>query len=122
MSDQNVITDWKAYFLALGPGTPFSKESLAAMEAVHLEKNGPTKTMLIIDHPANYQNGAGGLMETVEVEIGISIEDARSYWDVLNPGVPRPNIWLQREWPWGVTIHIPPEPVQKGNRKKKGTP
>jgi hypothetical protein len=44
MSDQNVITDWPAYFKALGPGKPFTPEEIARMCALtkHTRRSRPS--------------------------------------------------------------------------------
>lgn len=122
MSDQHVVTDWRAYFAALraaSPSNPMSAEAIEAMKAAHVAANGPAKTMLLINNAANFVNGAGGLLEMEEVEAGITIENAKGYWDAMNPGVPRPEMWLQRSWPGGATEYIAPEPIVK-QRKAQG--
>jgi len=100
-----------------------SDASIEAMKAQHLLVNGPTKTMLIINDPANIVNGCGGLLENEEVtpeEVGPTIETARlfvaAYWDALGCKEPRPEMWLQREWPWGRTEYIAPPAIKSRGR------
>jgi len=81
MSDQNVVTDWPAYFASLGPGTPFPDGHLEA-------RRGPAEAILILD------THVGGLMEVV---LGVEAPDlfdvALATWVASG----RPEMWVQVE-------------------------
>lgn len=76
MSDQNVITDWRAYFEALGPGTPMSAEQLEAM------RDKDPKLVLLMDKTP------GQLMTRVVLERGF--EEALEVWELAA----KPRAWL----------------------------
>ncbi len=100
MSDQNVVTDWKAYFAALGPGEPFSAEKLEAM------RDKDPKMILIMD--AN----PGGLMARHVLEDEGCFEAAFELWATAG----RPQAWLMHgnsSAPWfiaGVVSQVKAKP------------
>ena len=100
MSDQNVVTDWKAYFAALGPGRPMSPEQLEAMR----DKN-PTVHLIVDDNP-------GGLMNDIDLSFEDCFAEAQSIWEAKG----KPAMWLQLgrgTAPWFVNAVVS-APVKKG--------
>lgn len=79
MSDQNVITDYRAYFASLGPGTPFSPEQLEAMR----DKNSRVRLIL--------NDKVGSLLNQVELSDADCLDEALELW--TNAG--KPQAWLQ---------------------------
>ncbi len=79
MSDQNVVTDWRAYFAALGPGKPFTPEESAAMAALVR----PEAALIMDETPGN-------LMTRLALDGPTCLDGALSAW--LLAGKPR--AWL----------------------------
>jgi hypothetical protein len=77
MSDQNVVTDWRAYFARLGPGTPFSPEKLAAM------RDKDPRLVLIMDE-------APGQLMSRHVLGDEPLDEALERWE----GCGKPRAWL----------------------------
>jgi hypothetical protein len=102
MSDQNVITDWPAYFKALGPGKPFTPEEIARMCA--LTKH----TCVLVINEDNL-----GLMGHQEIEAERCMDIALSAWE----GYGKCEMWLFTEWPCGAPVYIPAAPKEV---KKRG--
>lgn len=76
MSDQNIVTDWRAYFAALGPGSPMSAEQLEAMR-----DKDPALVLLMDETP-------GQLMTRLVLSRGF--EEALEAWEVAG----KPRAWL----------------------------
>lgn len=96
MVDQNHISDWKAYFAAMGPREPHRMTS-----GLEVHRSAP-RIMLLI-------NDTGGLMSTQELDKESFLQDAKDLWE--NRG--KPEMWLCMEWPWGASNHIPSGVVKK---------
>jgi hypothetical protein len=79
MSDQNVITDYRAYFASLPPGRPFTAEQLTAMV------NPLVEVILLLDETP------GQLMTRLVLEAETCFEEALLEWTARG----EPRAWLQ---------------------------
>lgn len=102
MSDQNIITDWKAYFEALGPGTPspLSRDRQPLFD-------GPLACHVVLS-----QKDA---LSSHDCPDDASFLDwARDLWEAEG----RPELWafINRSGPpW----HVPAQPAAKPQNRKK---
>ncbi len=78
MSDQHVITDWRAYLEALGPGRPFAPSQLEAM------RDKEPKVVLILDERP------GMLMSRHVLADEDAFEAAAAKWEAAG----KPRAWL----------------------------
>ena len=78
MSDQNVITDYRAYFAALGPGTSFTPEQLEAMR-----DKAPVMILIMDTNP-------GSLMDRRVLTEESCFEEALELWTSAG----KPAAWL----------------------------
>ena len=78
MSDQHVVTDWKAYFASLGPGAPFSPEKLEAM------RDKDPRMVLILD------SDPGQLMSRHVLDDAACFDEAASLWEAAG----KPRAWM----------------------------
>lgn len=96
VSDQNIITDWKAYFEALGPGTPspLSRDRRPMFE-------GPERCHLVFSRGLDLD--ARDMPEGREL-----LEWSREVWEV--EGKPEMWVFINRAGPpW----HVPAQPQAK---------
>ncbi len=103
MSDQHVVTDWRAYFDSLGPGTPSPlSRDVAEMYA------GPVACSVTYVGPR-------GDLEARDMPEGSSLLDwARDVWEANG----RPEMWVfisRGGPPWHVEPQPRPQP-RKGAR------
>lgn len=80
MSDQNVVTDWKAHFASLGEGEPFSAERLEAMRG-----KDPKVALILDDRP-------GQLMSRHVLADEDCLSRALELWEAAG----KPRAWMTR--------------------------
>ena len=102
MTDQNIVTDWPAYFAALGPGLP------CVVPAVSPQFPG-----LPNPHIVMMRNRRTGDLETVRVEDhNILLDLAKEIYQDNIQKWPCMEIWVFSHiagypWLWSPTIHLP---------------
>jgi hypothetical protein len=106
MSDQHVVTDWKAYFASLGPGTP--SPSWSAFTPMYAGEPHCSVTFAL----------PSGDLDSRDMPAGENLlEWAREVWEANG----RPEMWVfltRGGPPW----HVPAQPAakpQKGRRSSR---
>ena len=79
MSDQNVITDYRAYFASLGPGRQFTADELLAMVS------GTVEVILIADRTP------GSILHEETLSLATCLDEALEMWVAWG----KPRMWLQ---------------------------